>query len=290
MAGLRLWRSKKAQSKKARLEEQSKKGRLAEMPLWEIEEQYPDELWQITRETNREWTREEWRRAADDWCRGRLESGDFRSLAKAVEERIDFSRYGVIEAQVESGAWRGAKDILGDAVRAGNPEALRGISDEIDASGGAAGAPTHLESILIDCGDERVVPILRKALSKSISRPSLEGFIARFDVGMRQQLEAREAERERTRKAQQEWEESARRVVREYDEPQMVDVLRQLCGAYAGARSADDPEVRRLEPLATAIGERLYDIGGLDEMRRVFAEVENLAGSRTLDTALVRNR
>ena len=64
------------------------------------------------------------------------------------------------------------------------------------------------------------------------------------------------------------------------DDGAMLDVLRRLCRAYA---DNDVPEVERLEPPAASIGEVLHQRGGIQEMRRVFALLDNMRGSRTLD-------
>jgi hypothetical protein len=56
-------------------------------------------------------------------------------------------------------------------------------------------------------------------------------------------------------KAEEEKLTRARKEVSRYDEEAIFSVLRQLCNAYATS-VPDDPEIKRLEPIATAIGER----------------------------------
>lgn len=59
----------------------------------------------------------------------------------------------------------------------------------------------------------------------------------------------------------------------------MLSVLNKLCIAY----TQNDPNYKELEPLATTIGEQLNERGGLDEMRRMFAQLQNMRGARTLE-------
>jgi hypothetical protein len=67
-----------------------------------------------------------------------------------------------------------------------------------------------------------------------------------------------------------EWDAERKRCgpdVRSMDDTQMINILTALCAAYA----ADNrPEMWRLEPLATDIGEELNRRGGGDEMERVY--------------------
>lgn len=60
----------------------------------------------------------------------------------------------------------------------------------------------------------------------------------------------------------------------------ILSILRQLCVAYA---ENDTATIARLEPVATRIGEDLHNRGGLSEMRRVWVQLGNIRGSRTLD-------
>lgn len=64
------------------------------------------------------------------------------------------------------------------------------------------------------------------------------------------------------------------------DDAQMADLLRQLCGAYT--RDVRD-EISRLQPWATEIGEELNRRGGIEEMRRLWWQLDNMPGARTLD-------
>lgn len=61
---------------------------------------------------------------------------------------------------------------------------------------------------------------------------------------------------------------------------QMLDVLRRLCNAYTQNNTA---VISRLEPLATQIGEELNRRGGIEEMRRMWDQLGNMRGARTLD-------
>lgn len=61
---------------------------------------------------------------------------------------------------------------------------------------------------------------------------------------------------------------------------EMSDVLVRLCQAYA---DDDKSLIRRLEPVATKIGEQLNQKGGIREMRRVFGLVPAMRGKRTLE-------
>jgi hypothetical protein len=60
----------------------------------------------------------------------------------------------------------------------------------------------------------------------------------------------------------------------------IVATLSRLCLAYA---SSDRAEVERLEPIATKMGEELDARGGIAEMRRIFVEVPDQKGKRTLE-------
>ena len=64
------------------------------------------------------------------------------------------------------------------------------------------------------------------------------------------------------------------------DEARVINTLRQLCDAYM---RNDKLAVEKLEPIATQIGKDLNDRGGLDEMRRVFHQLNGMPGSRTLE-------
>lgn len=61
---------------------------------------------------------------------------------------------------------------------------------------------------------------------------------------------------------------------------QALDTLRRLCAAYM---TNDRPAIQVLEPMATQIGEELDRRGGIQEMRRVFALLGGVPGSRTLE-------
>jgi tetratricopeptide (TPR) repeat protein len=60
---------------------------------------------------------------------------------------------------------------------------------------------------------------------------------------------------------------------------EMLSILRRLCNAYA----EDDPIYKELEPIAADIGKLLDKRGGIDEMRRMFNQLGNVRGSRTLE-------
>ena len=60
---------------------------------------------------------------------------------------------------------------------------------------------------------------------------------------------------------------------------EMLSILKRLCNAYA----QDDPMYKELEPLATKIGQQLNEHGGINEMRRLFAQLQNIREARTLE-------
>ena len=62
----------------------------------------------------------------------------------------------------------------------------------------------------------------------------------------------------------------------------MLEALGKLCNAYT-TMSSGTPEIERLEPIATAIGERLNEIGDITEMRRIFDQLGGMRGARTLE-------
>jgi hypothetical protein len=59
-----------------------------------------------------------------------------------------------------------------------------------------------------------------------------------------------------------------------------LSYLQQLCAAYS---RNDHAEVKRLEPFATQIGKDLNQEGGIERMREIYRELNNMQGSRTLD-------
>lgn len=61
---------------------------------------------------------------------------------------------------------------------------------------------------------------------------------------------------------------------------EMLTILQKLCEAYT---TNDRTEIENLEPLATDIGKELNRRGGLEEMVRVFKELNSIRGSRTLE-------
>ncbi|MCX6558123.1 MAG: HEAT repeat domain-containing protein [Candidatus Aminicenantes bacterium] len=60
----------------------------------------------------------------------------------------------------------------------------------------------------------------------------------------------------------------------------MLEILVQLCDAYVSSNAA---EISKLEPLATQIGKTLHERGGLSEMRRLYEQLGERKGSRTLE-------
>jgi len=64
------------------------------------------------------------------------------------------------------------------------------------------------------------------------------------------------------------------------EDDQALSTLRRLCAAYM---NNDRSTVQSLEPLATEIGRDLERRGGIQEMRRVFALLNGIPGSRTLE-------
>ncbi|MEW6419467.1 MAG: hypothetical protein AB1480_15365 [Nitrospirota bacterium] len=60
----------------------------------------------------------------------------------------------------------------------------------------------------------------------------------------------------------------------------MLTILQKLCEAYV---TNDRTEIENLEPLATDIGKELNRRGGLEEMVRVFKQLNSIRGSRTLE-------
>ncbi len=73
---------------------------------------------------------------------------------------------------------------------------------------------------------------------------------------------------------------SSAEIQRDWTEPEMLQVLCDLCDAYA---ANDQVAITRLVLEATAIGEALNERGGLNEMRRIFAKLGGRPGSRTLE-------
>ncbi len=61
---------------------------------------------------------------------------------------------------------------------------------------------------------------------------------------------------------------------------EMLEELKKLCDAYT---INDTAEIARLEPIATQIGKELDARGGIEEMRRMWYQLGNRRGSRTLD-------
>lgn len=60
----------------------------------------------------------------------------------------------------------------------------------------------------------------------------------------------------------------------------MILVLKDICKAYA---ENNEYWYKNLEPKARKIGEKLFETGGLREMRRIFSVVEGTRGSRSLE-------
>lgn len=70
------------------------------------------------------------------------------------------------------------------------------------------------------------------------------------------------------------------RWVGPYAEAEMIGVLKRLCAAYV---SNDTAAIEELEPKATEIGRELDRRGGMQEMRRIFAKLGGIRGSRALE-------
>lgn len=63
-------------------------------------------------------------------------------------------------------------------------------------------------------------------------------------------------------------------------EAEALGLLEKLCNAYM---VNDTEEIKRLEPIARQIGEALHEMGGRNEMRRVFDLLGPIPGQRTLE-------
>jgi hypothetical protein len=208
--------------------------------------------------------REAARVRAKDWAEEMARSGDYASLATMAAAPTQETYHEAFFAN--------------KALREGGSLAVEAMINHLESK-----FSSYLVQNLVNAGDRRAVPVLKKLLSEQSSvvdaygyRPMVEQFIASFDSEMRQQIEA-------AAHAEEQQIEAARREVANYGDAQLLAVLRDLCSVYVSASSADDPEVKRLEPIATAIGERLNDSGGIKEMRRMFNAVGDVRGSRTLD-------
>ena len=64
------------------------------------------------------------------------------------------------------------------------------------------------------------------------------------------------------------------------NDAEILSLLRQLCNAYA---NNDTNLIEKLEPLATKIGKELDQHGGIEEMRRIWYQLGNIRGARTLE-------
>jgi hypothetical protein len=156
-------------------------------------------------------------------------------------------------------------------IAAGDYQAIEAELDRNFSSG--------LVDLLVETGDERAIPTLKEVIARygSLIRPverlsKGQEFLAKFDEGVREEIELRQSQRERL--------ERARTKVDGYDEAQMVGALRSLCDAYTTNATEI---INELEPVATAIGERLDAAGGINEMRRMFARIQDVQGARTLE-------
>ncbi len=67
--------------------------------------------------------------------------------------------------------------------------------------------------------------------------------------------------------------------VADMNDEEMLSILKRLCVAYMD----NDPLYKKLEPIATEIGEKLDKRGGIAEMRRIFYALGGILGSSTLE-------
>jgi HEAT repeat protein len=136
--------------------------------------------------------------------------------------------------------------------------------------------------------EKLLLPLAKREVFESLSKYARDG--VRDGLWQMRSPRAREAVREicewQEAEEQSRREQAEQRVAKMVSKAQrmsdreMVESLASLCRAYA----EDAPEViDALEPLATAIGRRLNERGGIREMRRVFAMLHDERGTRTLD-------
>jgi hypothetical protein len=76
------------------------------------------------------------------------------------------------------------------------------------------------------------------------------------------------------------WESSHLPTLGAMGDEEMVSTLKALCRAYKASAAAD---VDRFEPVAEVIGEQLNLRGGMSEMRRIFNQLGDVPGVRTLE-------
>lgn len=201
--------------------------------------------------------------SAEKWVKERLQSGDFRALA-------------AMSSTCTKGTWHHHHAAV-RALREAGAKAVEAMIAELEQD-----FSTYLIDLILEADDPRAVPVLKKLLSgySPLSaygeESKVKEFIAKFDAEIKREIE---------NKAQQKKDKllEARKEVSHYDEARMLSTLRQLCKVYTTASSSDDTEIQRLEPIATAIGERLNNTGGIAEMRRILNLLENIRGTRTLD-------
>jgi HEAT repeat protein len=141
---------------------------------------------------------------------------------------------------------------------------------------------------MIEVGeDDRAFKLLRPLTKHRLEYVQEEAYRSLRRVGTpeaKQVVEVHEREIKEERSAEQAEKdrqvENVRSRVSGMSDQEMVSALRKLCNAY---EVDDRGAIAELEPLATAIGERLNDRGGITEMRRVFHQLEGIRGARTVE-------
>lgn len=189
---------------------------------------------------------------------------DYRALA-AIHNSKDYDDDGLGEK----------RDLANVILSRAGLDATDGIIEELRADG--VGVAT-LTKLVLRLDGERAVPVLKELLARDRFgayglTAEVRGYLSQRDAATRD-LIAEEQRRE------SEAQERARSAVAAYDDDAMLSMLRDLCEAYA---ANDAPAVRRLEPMATAIGERLNARGGTSDMRRMIAQLGGMRGARTLE-------
>ena len=197
----------------------------------------------------------------EEWANGLKDKKDYRSLAAIYctgSNSEEFQRKRAI-----------ANRILLEA----GSVAVDGILKELSK---ATGGSIYLADLLIDIGHPKAVPALKRKLEAgdfdAYGSSKYREFIAKFDPDVREEIEYEEWKKEEKLA----W---ARSNVARYTESEMLSALCLLCEAYAN----NDPLYEELEPVATEIGRRLDQHGGISEMRRVFYMIPVIKGRRALE-------
>lgn len=209
--------------------------------------------------------------SSEAWAQRMKDKKDYRSLAAAY--RAGWS--GKREDQRKSDI---ARSILAES----GTGAAEAVLEELAANQGLG---IFWAKLLVEIGDPIAVPLLRERLERGdfkayiTDADNIKRFAARLDEDYNREITEKASEEARKKKESLA---TARAAVSSYDDAAMLAGLRELCHAYA-TMSPGAPEIERLEPIATAIGQRLNDRGGIDEMRRMFSLLEGVPAARTLE-------